>query len=255
MSYPPEAIHEMSETLPKYIGNLVELQSRHVMLGATHSGALAEHLTHGAGRRLSVLRRALTNIFRIFPPARPEKLNEEELSNVQINIHAYCINVAGIFDNWAWAFVLHHDLLEMVGGKHGVDLFKENLQKFLPPELARQAKSMREWHAHYLKGYRDSLAHRIPLYIPPFWLTPQETEQYLAIEKERHELLFSGELERYESATAELEKLGKSAPVFLHSFEFGDKYRPVSLHPQVLADCATVVECGNVFLQHWQARA
>jgi hypothetical protein len=32
------------------------------------------------------------------------------LADVQINLHAFVMNLYGIYDNWAWAYVLRHDL-------------------------------------------------------------------------------------------------------------------------------------------------
>jgi hypothetical protein len=47
--------------------------------------------------------------------------------------------------------------------------FKEATQIFLPNRLREFLVSddMKRWHDVYLKGYRDVLAHCIPLYIPP----------------------------------------------------------------------------------------
>ena len=255
MSYTPESIKDMAEALPKYSADLISLQGRHAFVGDDAPPDVKEHLVHGAGRRLSVLRRTLANIFQIFPPTRVDKLNEDELSNVQINLHAHCINVAGIFDNWAWAFVLRHRLLDAVGGMHGADFFGKRLRRLFPAEIAQQSYRMSEWQSQYLKGYRDSLAHRIPLYVPPFSLAPAETKRYRELEAEKRSLLFTQTPERYEEVSSELESMGRAAAVFLHSFEFEGDYRPVSLHGQILADCATVVECGDLFLRHWSERA
>jgi hypothetical protein len=255
MTYSIESLHDMAEGMAKNVAALQELKASHAHLGMQFNGALQEHLLHGVCRRLDVIRLSLSNIFCHFPPSRTEKLGEADLSNVQINLHAFCINVAGIFDNWAWAFTLHHDLLDKIGGKHGVGLFKKGLFGFLPPDLCRQVDSMRSWHDLYLKEYRDALAHRIPLYIPPFVLYADETDRYRELEKKRHELLFSHEFDQYEEVSAQLESMGSASDVFLHSFDFGDHYRPVHVHPQVLCDCETVVEFGRSFLTHWRGRA
>lgn len=255
MTYSLQSIREMTATLPEALNNLRTLLTRHIHIASSRTGPIHEHLVHGVGRRLSILRESMKNIFASFPPSRTNKLSETDLSNTQINLQAFCINTAGIFDNWAWAFVLRHDLLRDVRGKHGVDLFGERLAAFLPQPLSVQVEAMRPWREKYLKSYRDSLAHRIPLFIPPFTLSAEESEMYRLLERERQELLFTGELADYEAKCEKLEQLGSAYPVFLHSFDFDEEYKPVILHPQILSDCATVVECGNVFLQHWEQRS
>jgi hypothetical protein len=55
---------------------------------------------------------------------------------VQINLHAFVINLSGVFDNWAWAFIHRHDLLRNVGGKTNVGMFKEATQRLLPAALS-----------------------------------------------------------------------------------------------------------------------
>lgn len=257
MAYAAESLHEMAEGMAKNVAALQDLKSNHAHLGMQFDGALKEHLIYGVCRRLDVIRRSLSNMFLAFPPSQTEKLGEAEISNVQINLHAFCINVAGIFDNWAWAFTLHHDLLDEVEGKHGVGFFKKKLFRFLPPDLSSQVEATRDWHDLYLKEYRDALAHRIPLYIPPFVLYGNEVDRYRELEQEKYESLFSNDFDpdQYEEISAALESMGSAGSVFLHSFDFGDTYKPVQLHPQVLCDCETVVEFGRSFLSHWRERA
>lgn len=255
MSYAIESLQDMAEAMARNFAALQDLKSRHAYLSTQFDGALKDHLLHGVCRRLDVIRRSLSNIFSSFPPSQTRRLGEADLSNVQINLHAFCINVAGVFDNWAWAFTIHHDLLGSVGGKHGVGFFKKNLFGHLPKGLSCQIDSMRVWHDLYLREYRDALAHGIPLYIPPFVLHGSEIDRYRELEQKKQELLFSREFDRYEEVSAELEAMGSAGNVFLHSFDFGDNYKPVRLHPQVICDCETVVEFGQVFLKHWQGHA
>lgn len=255
MPYSAESIDEMARALPRTLSDVNNLLVRHAQLAESFDGGVKEHLLHGAGRRLNVIRRCIERLFQVFPPQRTRKLDDGELGDVQLMLQALCMNVAGIFDNWGWAFALRHGLLDLIGGPHGASLFKQRIRKFLPEPLLRQVEAMDDWHTNYLKGYRDSLAHQIPLYIPPFTVTKDEEVRYRELESERQQLLFAGEFDRYESATQELEAIGSACTVFMHSLQFEGVYRPVHLHPQILSDCATVVECGGLFLSHWQERA
>ena len=94
-----------------------------------------KYLTHGVGRRLTVMQLSIRKIYELFPPDEDQVLPKETLNEVQVYLQAFVINVAGIFDTFAWAFVLRHGLLEKVGGQTGVGMFVRNTQKCLPPSI------------------------------------------------------------------------------------------------------------------------
>lgn len=48
-----------------------------------------EFLIQGVARRLQVIRRCVENIYSIFPVKREELLCNDELSDVDINLHAF----------------------------------------------------------------------------------------------------------------------------------------------------------------------
>jgi hypothetical protein len=66
-----------------------------------------EYLRSGVGRRLRVLHRTLSNMFELFPVETVQPLDRDDLDDAQINLHAFIMNLYGLFDNLAWAFVLH----------------------------------------------------------------------------------------------------------------------------------------------------
>src|SRR5262249_5817486 len=145
--------------------------------------AVRDYLRHGVGRRLGVLKKCLERIFSLFPPAQERPLSHEVLTEVQICLHAFVINLSGVFDNWAWAFVLRHELMPAIGDHRNIGMFKTATQRFLPGPLREYVTSaeISNWQDKYLKGYRDALAHRVPLYIPPAAWTPQDAERYQAL--------------------------------------------------------------------------
>jgi hypothetical protein len=67
-------------------------------------------MLHGVGRRLKLLGRCVRNVFHLFPPSRTIPLASDDLDEVQISLHAFVMNLYGLFENLAWAFVLRHDL-------------------------------------------------------------------------------------------------------------------------------------------------
>lgn len=216
-----------------------------------------EYMLHGVGRRVGLLRHCLRNVFSLFPPNATVPLQIDVLYGVQIHLHAFVINLYGAFENLAWAFVVRHSLEADVGGRKKIGMFLRSTQRFLPPELKAYVTSntMVRWHDEYLKSYRDSLAHRIPLYIPPSTFTPADGERYHELEQTKMQCIQAREWDRLEQVRAEQENLGKPCPIFLHSAGDSGDTRPVYLHPQMLCDAKTLLEFGPLYLAHWHARA
>ncbi|WP_024299669.1 hypothetical protein [Methylomicrobium lacus] len=233
---------------------LQELMLQTVFQGNSAADArVKEHLLHGAARRIRVLRRSIENVFYLFPPSAQCPLPRMDLDDVQINLHAFVINLSGIFDNWAWAYVLRHNLEAKIGGRMKVGLFLESTRRYLPSEL-RECLSSKEssgWHGDYLKSFRDALAHRIPLYVPPAQFTPAERERYSRLESEKVECIRAMNWARLEEIDREQPAIGAPCFTFLHSFAEDAAPTMLYLHPQILTDARSVVEVGVLFLKHW----
>jgi len=115
----------------------------------------AEYLRFGVGRRLSAIKHCLNTVFDLFPPREAKPLRSEQLIVVQISLQAFVINLSGIFDNFAWAFVLRHGLqLKELADKRGapdrqkIGIFNPATQTFLPAELLAWANDAqtKTWH-------------------------------------------------------------------------------------------------------------
>jgi hypothetical protein len=100
-----------------------------------------EYLLHGVARRIGVIRRCIENIFILFPPTRIRPLRDDRLADVEISLHAFLINVHGIYDNWALVFVRHHNIEKLLADKRQVGLFLKSTQKYLPKELREYLES------------------------------------------------------------------------------------------------------------------
>lgn len=117
-----------------------------------------------------------------------------------------------------------------------------------------ETEHFNEWRTRYLTNYRDALAHRIPLYIPPAIWTPAENERYNALDAEISAGIKDRQWDRVDALRTEQDQLG--APCFgsLHSFSRNEPPALISLHTQVLSDCGAILEFGGLYLRHWQAR-
>jgi hypothetical protein len=208
-----------------------------------------DYLNYGVGRRLNVIQLSIQKIYDLFPPSQVEFLPKNIINEVQAYLQAFVINVSGIFDNWAWAFVLRHDLLEKIGGKFHVGMFLDGTGQCLPPRLKDYVTTEPRvsWHKTYMKDYRDALAHRIPLYVPPWRIDPRDVDAYRQMDVRKQELLDARNWVELERVTDEQERLCKALPAFLKDFSSPEVY----FHPQLNADGALVLEFAKLFYSAW----
>ncbi len=197
-----------------------------------------EYLSYGVGRRLRLVTRCIENIFSIFPVERNNLLCWEELFDVEINLHAFLVNIFGLLDNLAW--VLIHEKKVKID-RRKVGLFKEETKENFPSKFRQYLDSdtMEKWHNHYLTNYRDALAHRIPLYIPPQLLSTEQKKQYLQIEQEIFNCYKTHNFNAIDNLRKQQKNIGDVCPFFVHDSSESKKF---FLHPQIIADFNTIEE-------------
>jgi hypothetical protein len=123
-----------------------------------------------------------------------------------------------------------------------INLFERRFRRLLNPHLCAYLRkgTITQWYNKYAKNYRDALAHRIPPYVPPAALNDKQQLKFECLEQEIKRLHEEGDFERIEVRQDEQESLGRSNPLFVHSFS--EEAIPVYLHPQLIADFRTVEE-------------
>ncbi|WP_133502058.1 hypothetical protein [Cognatilysobacter terrigena] len=249
---------QLNELLPTRSDLLANAGLRCVLecTNTTSSGAI-EHLTHGAGRRLGLLQHSLQNVFRLLPPTAAVPLERDALNDVQVNLHAFFINLVGLFDNLAWVFAHHHGLSQFLSKPLSVGLFKSDFQKHLPTPLRELigSEELSNWHKTYLKNYRDALAHQIPLYVAPSVIYERDRNDYDALEAERAKLEQEWQFDLAADVREQQTKLEHPCFSFIHSFAPGASIGHVYVHPQLLADAFTATSVTNAFFDSWQAQA
>jgi len=173
------------------------------------------------------------------------------LTDLEINLHAFFVNISGLFDNLAWVFVIENGLVgsskEGKLTKKDIGLFSKKTQSHFPVNIRAflNSEHITKWYTEYSKNYRDALAHRIPMYIRPFIIIEEDQEKYLALEKEIRALDYTipTNSSLYDELRAKQRELGKPSLVFRHSFE--EKSPSVLLHSQVIIDYLTIEELVN----------
>ncbi|MBO9355923.1 hypothetical protein GG851_18195 [Bordetella petrii] len=258
MAYTAEQIASLQQEQQKAVAALNKLLLTTVVAGEKQVNVQAkEYLLYGVGRRLKILRYGLSTIFRLFPPDTAKPIASDDLEAVQAALHAFVMNLYGTFENLAWAFVCRHDLIGEIGHHRKVGMFLGSTQRFLPQVLADylSSETMTAWHTQYLKNYRDALAHRIPLYIPPLTFTDAEGKRYQELVCEEMACIEAERWEVLERVRHEKTNLGSPCFVFWHGLFSEADAKPMQLHPQLVSDVMTILEFGPLYFQHWHERA
>ncbi len=186
-----------------------------------------EYGNHGFPRRLSILLRCIQNVFALLPPERTDIPSREKCLDATINIHAFVFNVYGALDNLAWIWIQEKGLTRTDGKPipdTWVGLGPENtcVRELLPPDLQTYLKGLNEWFEH-LGNFRHSLAHRIPLYIPPYVIAAKDRDKYEGLERLKADTLKALNFAEHDRLSTEQMKLARFHPWMQHSFGEGSK--------------------------------
>lgn len=205
------------------------------------------HMVYGVARRAGFVQHGLQRLFDALPPESQTSLPSSAVRDATLLLHALLMHVSGIWDNWAWAYLLRHECAP----RHARDvgIFKEKVVGQLPPCLREFLKSERvqSWRRLHAIGSRDSLAHRIPPYIPP---SVHDPETGNALRRRISDLEAQGRTG--EVLDFAVQAVREGSPCFLFLAYAGDEEQnPMYLHPQVLSDAMLVAEFGRLFLKHW----
>ena len=171
-----------------------------------------------------------------------------------INIQASVFNTSGCVDDLAWIWVKEKPVLKKNGlplSKIEIGLRKRNtdIRGSLSTEFQQYLMGLDSWFT-LLDNFRDALAHKIPLYIPPYVVPTSKEKNHRAL----HDLIIEAERQK-DFVTAktlrdEQEALRTFKPIMMHSFE--EKSEPVAFHPQLLANFLTIERLGKKMLMEFE---
>ncbi len=259
MIYNEDSLNEITKEYDRIpqINNQLFREFYNLNLKLTNDKA-KEYLTQGVARRLKIITRCIENIFQIFPIRQTDHLTQNQLTDLSINLHAFFVNISGLFDNLGWVFAFEYDLVgEQKKGKlsrNDIGIFYKETQTHLSDRLSTYLKSqdLQDWYSKYSKNYRDALAHRIPLYVPPALLTPADELTYRKLQAQLQTLdpTKHDDLKTYDDIEAQQRQLGQASPFFAHSI--GEKGKPVHLHAQVIVDYKTIEEVITKFCKFFE---
>ncbi len=209
-----------------------------------------EYARQGFCRRLDVLARSVNFVFNVLPPEQEKIPERDDVVAAMMLIQSFTINVAGCLDNLAWVWVYETDLRGKDGKEIDVRLVGLGesywyLRKSFTRPFRKYLNKRKKWFRH-IAEFRDTLAHRIPLYIPPYIISENDTPKYNQFSQDCTEAMARGDYEKYDQLRAEQDKLGTFRPWMMHS---PTECSPVAVfHWQMLQDYATVDEIGREML-------
>jgi hypothetical protein len=214
-----------------------------------------EYATHGFSRRVKTLVRCIDNTYRTLPPDLVVLPTNDDLSDAEIYIQAFVFNVFGAIDNLAWIWVLEKAVSKDDGSpipKQLVGLSKKYklVRGSFPIGFQEYLNSLDSWFAH-LENFRHALAHRIPLYIPPYTVIKDNLAAYYQLERRKAESIKHLNWAEHERLSAEQRELAVLVPCITHSFE--EEAIPVIFHYQLLADFKTIESLAQKMLKELDA--
>jgi len=202
---------------------------------------------HGFSRRLGTLVRCIDNIFRAIPPELDGVPTFDQTQDAAIQVQAFIFNVFGCLDNLGWVWVLERNITKPNGMPFppewvGLRAVNTAVRDSLGQELRKYLESISDWF-EYLEDVRHALAHRIPLYVPPFSIAPDNESRYIDLERSITSLVMQGK-----TAEAQAKKMEQDSLKFFDPWIAGAARGMVLFHGQMLNDFKTIEVIGAKLL-------
>ena len=223
-------------------GLLVE----HFVTAKFRTDKAREYAQHGLSRRLKILVHCLEGVFTRLPPDTTEPPDATEILDATVFLQAFVFNVFGCVDNLAHIWVNEKDVTDK-GGKAlpdrwvGFRMANKIVRKSLSPAFRKYLSDLEPWFDH-LDNMRNALAHRIPPYIPPYFVPDNELDKYRSIGVEIWEAMKLRDYGNVNKLEKEQRALTSFEPVTTHSFE--ENAPVVPFHLQMMKDYDTVDNIG-----------
>jgi hypothetical protein len=165
-------------------------------------------------------------------------------------IQSFVMNISGCLDNLAWIWVFESDLRTKDGKQpepYQVGLGESYglIRKSFSRPFRKYLRTRRKWFDH-IAEFRHPLAHRIPLYIPPYIISEHDSKKYAELEQASADALVAGDYEKYDQLQLEQKALGTYRPWISHSLT--EKSPVAVFHWQLLQDYVTIDEMAREML-------
>lgn len=223
MYFSKEAIADLEKSRSEIPHKYKKLVESYVTLPLKNARA-REFATQGLPRRLKIMHLCIESVFIYLKPDEDKIPHFDVLLEVTMNLQAFVFNTFGSLDNIASIWIFEKDVKGDDGKplpRSRIGLAPENTQvrQSLSKDLQEYLATLDEWFK-VLQDFRHALAHRIPLYIPPYVVSEEKLAEYKAFETKKS---VTKDADEYQSLTIEQMKLAKFAPWMQHSYEEGSR--------------------------------
>ena len=122
---------------------------------------------------------------------------------------------------------------------------KTEVRESLPDRIVEYLLENQNWYKN-LENFRHALAHRIPLYIPPGYLSETQVVEYSDIQARIDKAVLRKDYETVDKLEDEQATLLSFHPIATHSFD--ENANIVYFHAQMLSDIANAQEIASKLL-------
>ena len=204
---------------------------------------------NGFVRRLQCLHRCLSNVFENLPPSLEEAPHRDTRHEAELQIQCFVFHTFGAADNLAWIWVSERNVTRdnaapLADGAIGIR--KPLVMRSFSEGFRTHLQARQQWF-EYLENFRHALAHRIPLYIPPYVVTQANAPRYNELQVAMDQALAARDIERHARLDAEQRRLTLWQPFMQHSIT--EDAGRIVFHSQLLADFNTIHELGTMMLK------
>lgn len=268
MNYVTEELNTMYTDLVSLTKKEDELTTEYIFREYKNTEARM-YAREGFSRRIWTMNHCIKKIFEKLPPENIDMPESETIFDATVYLQAFVFNTFGSLDNLARIWVREMDVKE--NGKplekHQIGLREKNREVMdsLPEEIKKYlCEELEEWWENLI-DFRDALAHRIPLYIPPQSVNPVRANEYWlledqiwdamnkgdnlrvhALEKEQRAYIFFEPVTRHYISDPETEESHDEADKTEESQEKSSE--PVLFHSRILEDFNTVEQIAKKIL-------
>lgn len=196
------------------------------------------------------MKHAIVALFDKLPPEYDDIPDADRRKYAEIIIQSFVIHLFGCGDNLARVWVEEAGITNEDGSPLptkwiGLGSKYTRVRNALPRQLQQLLTARHDWLV-YMESLRHALAHRVPLYVPPHAVAPENKERYLALDREIQKAMLRSDLAAENALRDQQRELMFFRPWVVQE---DDPDNPlIRLHPQMLADFNTIHELGLAFL-------
>lgn len=202
------------------------------------TSAGTQYAHHGFLRQFSLMHHCVERVFEIIPPGVEEKPPDAILYDATAFIQSFVMNSFGALDNLAWAWISEKPL-KLRKREIGLGPKCNTVRRSFSKETRDFLTEYDGWFGDLI-DFRDPLAHRISLYIPPWIVSLKDEGAHEALEARKRDV---SDIEEYDRLIAEQKKLERFHPVMQHALDDGKP--PVPFHFRMVNDFRTVEEIAE----------